>query len=79
MGKKKNALILPEVFFGSEVIKFKEEAYEKGRFDGFLRGVDQTVMTIHRHKGYSADLIADLTGFNVQYVQSVIAEFEKKD
>jgi hypothetical protein len=78
MGKKKNALILPQVFFGSEVIKFKEEAYAKGRFDGILRGVDQTIMTIRRHKGYSADLIADLTGFNVQYVQSVIDEFEKK-
>jgi hypothetical protein len=78
MGKKKNALILPQVFFGSEVVKFKEEAYAKGRFDGFVLGSELVIKTIHERAGYSAEQIASITGFLLDYVQSTIDKCEKK-
>jgi hypothetical protein len=76
----KETLVL---FGGRAFVEMQEEAREQGEAKGEARGREQerelTIMTIRRNKGYSADLIADLTNFHVQYVQSVIDKFEKKE
>jgi hypothetical protein len=79
MGTKKAGLILPDVFFGSEVIKFKEEAYFKGRLDGFWLGAELTITVIHEKGGYSAEKIAEITGFSLEFVQSTLAKCKRKE
>ena len=40
---------------------------------------EKIIMNISRNKNYSAELIADITGFHAHYVQLVIDKFEKKE
>ncbi len=47
MATERAGTILPDIFFESEVIKFKKEAYRKGRIEGFYLGVEQTIKCIH--------------------------------
>lgn len=72
MPTKKAGMILPDIFFESEVIKFKEEAYFKGRIEGFYLGVEQTIKCIHERAGLSAKQIAIITGFQLEFVQENI-------
>jgi hypothetical protein len=71
-----------ELYGGTAIKEIREEAREQGLEQGLeqgeVRGQEKTIMNIRRNKGYSAELIADITGFHVQYVQSVIDKFEKK-
>jgi hypothetical protein len=78
MVTKRAGLTLPDVFFGSEVTKFKEEAHQKGRLAGFWEGAEFTITAIHEKGGYSAEKIAEITGFLLEFVQSTIEKCEKK-
>ncbi len=76
MPTKRAGMILPDIFFESEVIKFKKEAYLKGRLDGFYLGVEQTIKYMHEKGGLSAEQIATITGFQVELVQENIDKKE---
>ena len=72
MATERAGMILPDIFFESEVIKFKKEAYRKGRIEGFYLGVEQTIKCIHEKGGLSAEQIATITGFQIKFVQENI-------
>ena len=70
MQAEKSFLLNYPTLFGKAVSEIQEEALEKGR--------EQTIMNIRQKMGFSAEQIANMTDFTVQYVQSVIDKFEKK-
>jgi presenilin-like A22 family membrane protease len=72
MATERAGMILSDIFFESEVIKFKKEAYLKGRLEGFYLGVKQTIKCIHEKGGLPAEQIAAITGFQVEFVQENI-------
>ncbi len=70
------------VFFGKAVAEIQEEAREQGLEQGLERGREQErehlIIHFWQSTGYPVEKIADVLGFNIQYVQSVIDKFEKK-
>jgi hypothetical protein len=66
------------IFFEKAVAEIREEGREQGLEQGMMREREKIIMNIYRKNKHSADLIADLTGFHEQYIQSVIDKFEKK-
>jgi hypothetical protein len=62
------------IFFEKAVAEIREEGLEQGR----MQEREQTIMNLSRGMGLSAQQIADVQHFHLQYVQSVIDKFEKK-
>jgi predicted transposase YdaD len=71
------------LFGGRAVVEIQEEAREQGEARGEARGREQEreliIMNLRRGMGLSAQQIADVQHLQVQYVQSVIEKFEKKE
>ena len=60
--------------FGKAVSEIQEESLEQ-RLE---QGLEKTIMNIRRKMGFSAEQIANITDFTIQYVQSVIYKYEGK-
>jgi hypothetical protein len=74
MQAEKSFLLNYPTLFGKAVSEIQEDALE----EGLEKGREQTIMNIRRRMGFSAEQIERLTGFTVEYIQSVIDKFEKK-
>jgi glycerate-2-kinase len=72
----KETLIL---FGGRAVVEIQQEASEQGEARGREQERELTIMNLRRGMGLSAQQIADVQHLQMQYVQSVIEKFEKKE
>jgi DNA-binding transcriptional regulator YiaG len=70
MQAEKSFLINYPTLFGNAVTEIREEGREEER--------ESTIMQLRQKMGLSAEQIATIKDFTVQYVQSVIDKFEKK-
>ena len=59
--------------YGKAINEIRQEAEERG----IERGMEIVIMNIHRKMGFSAEQIADLNDYSVEYVQSVINKQEQ--
>ena len=78
MATRRAGLTLPNVYFESEVVKLQEEAYEKGFHAGIWRGAGAIIVAFHKKMDYSAEIIVEITGFSLEFVQSTIEKLMKK-
>jgi predicted transposase YdaD len=74
MQAEKSFLINYPTLFGNAVTEIREEGREEGREEER----ESTIMQLRQKMGLSAEQIATIKDFTVQYVQSVIDKFEKK-
>ncbi len=76
MKAKEADLVLPYVFFRSEVIKLQEEARQQGFSAGIFGGIESTIMCIHHRSGLSAEQTVAVTGYTAQYIQETLDKFK---
>ena len=69
MEETKESLLEYSSIYGKAINEIKEEALQEGQ--------EITIMAIRRKMGFSAEQIANMTDFTIEFVQSVITKFEK--
>ncbi len=81
MEANKEFLETYSVYFGIEkaIDEIREEAAEKGMEKGRVQEREELILNIHDKMGFSAEQIANLTDFSVEYIQSVINKYANKN
>ena len=63
-----------EPFFGKAIKEERDEALEQG----IEQGIEKIIMDIHNKMGFNAEQIANLTGYDVVHIQTVLDKNAKK-
>ncbi len=77
MEETKESLLAYSSIYGKALDEIRKEERQEGRQEGRQEERDSLIMDIRRKMGFSAEQIANITSFSVEYIQSVIDKFEK--
>ncbi len=78
MEETKESLLEYSSIYGKAINEIKEEVRQETRQVVIQEEREKTILNIRRKMGFSAEQIANMTDFTIEFVQSVIDKFEKK-